>query len=97
VLAAWAFLATVSTWPQAAPLYVPQYAQSWAIGVFILGLAGSFYFNRWLTLKDEVENALKPEGGEVSIWDVIAYLKIKFARLPETEKNKKMSELTITL
>jgi len=96
VLAAWTFLATVSTWPQVDPPYAPQYAQSWAICVFFVGLAGSLYFNFWLKLGGEATDTLKLKG-EVSFWGVIAYLKLKYARLPETEKNEKMSELATRL
>jgi len=55
VLAAWAFLATISTWPQVSPAYAPQVAQGWALGIFSFSLAFSLSFNHWLTLKDKRE------------------------------------------
>jgi hypothetical protein len=80
VLAAWTFLAVFSL--------NPQHAQWWAIGVFIVGFAGSFLFNIKLkkeedirmvleeAKEEDIRKMLEEAKEEVTIRMVWEYLKI---------------------
>ena len=79
VLAAWMFLALVSTWPRTVePLYDPQCALFWAVVVFIFGFLLSILFNLWLKMEGRLEDE---ELKDYSIRCVMGYTKTEFACL----------------
>lgn len=78
VLAAWIFLALVSTSPRPEPLYDQRGALLGAAVVFIVGVALSILFNVWLKLAGK---AAGKKIEEARISEVMAYLKTEFARL----------------
>jgi len=85
VLAAWMFLALVSTSPQKEPPYDPQRALFWAAVVFIVGFVLSILFNLWLKLEGELEGEkLK----DYSISDVMRKVPIIKRIWPKTSVSK---------
>jgi hypothetical protein len=86
VLAAWIFLALVSTSPLDKPPYNPQRALFWAVIVFIVGFVLSILCNFWLKLEGSLEDEkLK----DYSISDVMGKVPIMRSIWPKTSVSKR--------
>src|SRR5262249_32967167 len=94
VLSAWMFLALVFKVTPTETKYDPQGALWWAIYVFMVGFAISFFFNLWLKLAGKLADKLKVDVEKVTIRYC---LKTKFARLTKRKEEPNIGAILIKL